>query len=60
LSEFAIVKKEARVITLDSKHKPERFFATILPLGVDYLEDFIDEYRKTNKKIPPVGFRTSH
>lgn len=60
LSEFAVVKKEARVIVLDSKLKPARFFATILPLGVDYLENFKEEYKKANKKIPPIGFRTSH
>ena len=60
LSEFAVVKKEIIANVLDSKHKPAKFFATILPLGVDYLENFIEEYKKATKNIPPVGFRTNH
>lgn len=60
-SEFAIVKREARVVYVDSdyKPKPEKFLAKILPLGIEYVENFIKEYQKANKKIPPIGFKTN-
>jgi len=57
-SEFALVKQDARVISSDSKLSPIKYNAKILPLGIDYIETYIEEYERANKKIPPVGFKT--
>ena len=37
-SEFARVKKEAQIISKCNEPKPQRYFGTILPLGIKYLE----------------------
>lgn len=58
-SEFAIVKKDV-VVDLIARHQPPpKFNGKILPLGIDYFETFVQEYLNANKKIPPVGFKSS-
>jgi hypothetical protein len=57
-SEFAIVKKEARVLLSGRKYKPAKFITIILPLGIEYIESFSEEFQKQQKKIPPIEFKT--
>lgn len=59
-SELARVKKEARVLLSGSHTKPQKFLATILPLGIEYVENFIREYNESQKERPQIGFKTKN
>lgn len=41
-------------LTIDNSKK---ISGKILPLGIAYIENFIEELQRANKKIPPVGFK---
>jgi hypothetical protein len=59
LSEFAIIQDDSTFDLLDSRYNTKKFSAKIQPLGIDYVENFIEEYEKANKKNPPIGFKTN-
>ena len=59
-SEFALIQDDCKVDLLDSKYNTIEFSGKILPLGIDYVENFIEDFQNANKKPTPVGYRTSH
>jgi hypothetical protein len=32
----------------------------ILPLGVEYMEKFIEEFKESQIKRPPIGYKTNN
>ena len=56
-SEFALINDDSTVDLLDSKYNTIQFSAKILPLGINYIENFLEDYKEANKTPPPVGFK---
>jgi hypothetical protein len=59
-SDFALIQDDSKVDLIDSRFNTIEFSGKILPLGIDYVETFIEDFQNANKKNSPVGFKTSH
>jgi hypothetical protein len=59
-SEFAAIKKEAKVDFYKQFQKPPKYFGKILPLGIDYIEKYAQELIKARQKKPPIGFKQNN
>src|ERR1035437_7328898 len=49
-SEFALIRDDSKVDLLDSRFNTIEFSGKILPLGIDYVENFIKDFQNSNKK----------
>jgi len=56
-SEFAIVEEYDRWLNMDTSEFTVKFKGKILPLGIDYIENYALEINTLTKKRPQVGYK---